>query len=264
MQTVISRLYPNNLYSNYSFTANKILPVKLPVQHNISDLKQHGQGELSEYLCGPVSTANGIIELSKKGFANLYKTNDSKALINELTSYFKTDKNGTTTKNMCDGLEAFVRAKGYTPEIKYQGFREINPKYKNSLVPDLKWIKDEIDKQNMVLLNLGVYKKANINGKNIYQRQYGHFVLATGKNSNGITPDANYLTIYDPYDKVQGPHYIKTSKINQGKLMHNADDNEVSLTDNASGFLEVPTKFNYFAPDEVAVINGALSLGVKK
>lgn len=264
MQAVISRLYSNNLYTNYSFAGNKIMPVKLSAQNAVSDIKQHGQGELSEYLCGPVSAANGIIELSKRGFANLYKTNDSKTLINKLMAYFKTDKNGTTTKNMCEGLDEFVRAQGYTPQIKYQGFREINPKYKNGLIPDLKWIKEEIDKQNMVLLNLGVYKKTNSNGKNIYQRQYGHFVLATGKNSNGITPEANYLTIYDPYDKIQGAHYIKTSKIEQGKLIHNNDDNEISLTDNAKGFLEIPTRFNYFAADEVAVINGAVSLEVKK
>lgn len=264
MQAVISRLYLNNSYTNYSFASNKIAPIKLPAQHDVSDLKQHGQGELSEYLCGPVSTANGIIELSKQGFTNLYKTNDSKTLIKELSAYFKTDKNGTTTSNMCEGLDAFIRAKGYTPQIKYQGFRETNSKYKNDLIPDLKWIKEEIEKQNVVLLNLGIYKKSNKNGKNVYERQYGHFVLATGKNSNGLGIDPNYLTIYDPYDKVKGPHYIKTSKIQTGEFIHNQNDNERSLTNNASGFLEIPTRFNYFASDEVAVINGAISLEVKK
>jgi len=48
------------------------------------------------------------------------------------------------------------------------------------------------------------------------------------------------------------------------KFISNNDDNETSLTNNAKDFLEISPRFNYFAADEVAVINGALSLEIKK
>lgn len=232
--------------------------------NEISDLKQYNLPVVGEYFCGPVSAANAVINLVKQDISQLNNSKSSSALINELAQYFKTDKNGTTTSNMCLGLESFIKAKGLNPEIKYQGFRQVDQKYKVGLIPDLEWIKAEMDKGNEVLLNLGVYKKTVENGKNIYKRQYGHFVNASGKNSNGLNEDANYLAIHDPYDKVNGNHYIKVDKINDGKFIHNQDDNEVSLADDARGFLEIPTRFNYFASDEVAVINGVVSLGIKR
>lgn len=257
---LVTPYYFSSKYSalNCPFRGNKVADNEIP------DLKQYDLPNVGEYFCAPVSVADGIISLSKKGFPQLYKQENSTALINELASYFKTDEKGTTTNNMCLGLESFINSKGYNSNIKYQGFRPTEQKYHTTLIPDLNWIKQEMDKQNAVILNLGVYKKTTQNGKTVYKRQYGHFVLATGKNTNGVGIDPNYLSIHDPYDRVKGNHYIKTSSIAEGKFIHNSDDNEKVLTDNAKGFIEIPTKFNYFSSDEVAVIDGAISLEIKK
>ncbi len=260
---------PNNIsyrYSstNYSFGSNKVLPKQgLLSEFEFADLKQYNLPEVGEYYCGPVSVASGIVTLVKRGFSLLDNPSELN-LIKELGAYFKTDANGTTTNNMCNGLEAFIKPKGYQAIIKYQGFRPTEQKYKIAAIPDLNWIKAEMNKNNIVLLNLGVYKKSTHEGKNIYTRKYGHFVLATGINHNGLNVDPNYLTIHDPYDRVKGDHFIKTNKIDKGKFVHNPNDNETSLTNDANGFLEISPRFNYFASDEVAVINGVISLEVKK
>lgn len=260
---------PNNisyryLSTPYSFMGNKVQPKShLLPKFEFADLKQYNLVDVGEYYCGPVSVASGIATLAKNGFPLLASSNDL-TLIKELGAYFKTDRRGTTTENMCKGLEAFVKSKGYQTNIKYQGFRPIGQKYQIGSIPDLKWIKEEMEKNNIVFLNLGVYKKSTKDGQTIYTRKYGHFVLATGNSHNGLSIAPDYLSIHDPYDRIKGNHFIKTNKIDNGIFIHNSDDNEPVLTNVANGFLEVPSRFNYFASDEVAVINGAISLGVKK
>lgn len=249
----------NRIYAQKCAFTGKVFLNATPFKGEISDLKQYKLSQVGEYYCGPVSAANAIVMQSQKGFSNLL-TGDSNKLIYELASYFKTDKNGTTTANMCKGLDAFVASKGYKSKIQYQGFRQAD-NYKTGALPDLKWIREEINKGNTVLLNLGVYKKSVQNGETVYKRQYGHFVTATGEGHDGLN---NYLTMTDPYDRAKGNHFIRPSVIEKGKFIHNADDNEAVLTDNAAGFYEISPRFNYFASDEVAVLNGVVSLEVKK
>jgi len=236
----------------------------LSFKSDIPDLKQLDVKDKEEYYCGPVSVADGIIMLANQGFTALFKSNSPSKLIEELASSFKTDTNGTTSKNICEGLETFVKSKGYNPEIKYQGFRPVESKYKVGAMPDLAWIKNEIDKKNAVFLNIGVYKKHIQDEKVIYERQYGHYVMATGHGHNGLENNPNVITIHDPYNRVKGDHYIKVGKINEGNLIVNKDDNESSLTDKATGFYEISSRFNYFEPDEVGIINGVISLGIEK
>lgn len=264
-----NRYYKNNIYftnasvsqpfisNRVSFGSNKLFSI-------LPDLKQYDIKGAEEYYCGPVSAANGVIMLAQNGVSNLYQPGKEPELIEELAKYFKTDRNGTISDNMCKGLEAFLNAKGYKAKLTYQGFRPVDAKYKTASLPDLNRIKKDIDKHNAVLLNIGVYKKNIQDGKTVYTRHYGHFVTAVGGNSNGLSVHPDYLAIRDPYSRIKGNHYIKLSQIQEGKLIHNPDDNEISLTDNAAGFYELSPKFNYFAPDEVGIINGVVSLEVEK
>lgn len=249
-----------NVYANkhVNFGAQKSERAEYP------DLKQYNIPEWGEYYCAPVSAANAVAMFSDNGYPNLNQSHNSMRLITELAKDFKTTKQGTTTQNLISGLRYFIESKGYKADLKYQGFRNIPSDIKSANIPDLNWIKDEINKNNAVLLNLGVYKKNVQGGKTVYTRQYGHFVTAVGAGSDGLSANPNYLTIHDPYNRVKGDHYIKVGQIPEGKLIHNAGDDEIALTDNAAGFLEVAQRFNYFAPDEVAVINGALSVAVHK
>lgn len=255
--------YKHSVKPNFSENNGINFCSNVPLKLNSPDLKQYNLPNVGEYYCGPVSAANAIVMMSQKGFPNLYNGN-SMNLINELAKVFKTTQNGTTTSNLSEGLKSFVETKGYRANIKYQGFREVNPAYKSSNIPDLNWIKSEINNNHAVLLNLGIYKKSFQNGKAIYTRLYGHFVTATGCGHNGLTNDPNYLSIHDPYNRANGNHFIKVTQIKDGKFIHNPSDDEISLTNDANGFLEVSQKFNYFTPDEVAIVNGAVSLDVNK
>ena len=247
-----------NFYTNnrINFGADTTKKAQYP------DLKQYNISEWGEYYCAPVSAANAVAMFSDSGYPSLNQSHNSMQLITDLAQSFKTTKRGTTTANLINGLKEFVESKGYKADIKYQGFRNIDPSIKSGNIPGLNWIKDEISKNNAVLLNLGVYKKSTEGGKTIYTRLYGHFVTAVGAGTDGLSANPNYITFHDPYDRVKGDHYIKVKTIPEGKLIHNAGDDEIALTDNAAGFLEVAQRFNYFAPDEVAVINGALSVAV--
>lgn len=249
-----------NFYANnrVNFGAQQSTRAQYP------DLKQYNIPEWGEYYCAPVSAANAVAMFSDNGYPNLNQAHNSGKLINDLARNFKTTKRGTTTENLIIGLRDFVESKGYKADIKYQGFRDIDPSVKSANIPDLNWIKEEINKNNAVLLNFGVYKKGMQDGKPVYVRQYGHFVTAVGAGTDGLSANPDYLTIHDPYDRVKGDYYIKIKQISEGKLIHNAGDDEIALTDNAAGFLEVAQRFNYFAPDEIAVINGALSVSVHK
>lgn len=256
--------YLTNTILNHPSKSNRVSFGRNDLSIGSPDLKQYDVKGKEGYYCGPVSAANGIIMLAQNGFPNLYQQGKESELIEELAKYFKTDEKGTISDNMCKGLEAFVGSKGYNSKIMYQGFRPVYTKYKIAPLPDFNWIKNEIDQHKAVFLSIGVYKKSIQDGKTVYKRQYGHFVTAVGNNSNGLSIQPDYLTIKDPYSKIKGNHYIKINQIQEGKLIHNSDDNEVSLTDNAAGFYEISSKFNYFRPDEVGIINGVVSLEVIK
>ncbi len=89
---------------------------------------------------------------------------------------------------MCTGLESFSYLQGMqTIKDRISGFRPVDSKYKTADIPDFNKIKSEISRNNIVLLNLGVYKKQTQEGKTSYNRQYGHWVMATGQGSNGYS-----------------------------------------------------------------------------
>ena len=221
------------------------------------DLKQQ-----NKYSCGPVSVANGIIWLSRNGFPDLYKFINPSKLIDELSKYLNTGKKGTTSDNMCRGLENFIKSKGYKiSKIEYQGLRPVNAKYKTSMIPSFETIKREIQNGNVVLMNFGIYNKKN---NNIYERKYGHWVTVTGLSHNEHLANNNCLTIHDSSSQVSGNLYVKPDKIESGKFIHNLDDDEAVLTDNASGFCEMNPKLDYFKKNEVGVINGLVILKMEK
>lgn len=207
-----------------------------------SDVKQK-----NEYYCAPAAAANSIITLTSS-------KNNSETLVEELAHIMHTDKSGTTSNNFCKGIEEYFNSKGRNIKIEYSGFRNVDKKYKTGELPDFEKIKNALKNNCAVVLNLGVYKK--IGDK--YIRQYGHFVNAVNAGFNGYSADKNSLSITDPYNKIGGLHYISLKPIESGKLIHNKDDNEVALTDNAKGFYEISPKFNYFEYAETAVLNGVI------
>ena|GEM_PF-1639432 len=241
-----------NKYASVPFRSNFYTDSSVNM---ISDLKQH-----NEYYCAPTCAANALLNLASKG--NFHLGENFENLIEGMAKTMKTSDKGTTSNNMCAGLDEYVRNMGYNCKIKYQGFRDVNPKYKRDNMPSMAWIKNELDQGKSIIVNIGIYKKVNENGKAVYKRDSGHYINVIGYGSNGIAKDPNCLTITDPYNKVQGNHYIKLNKIEEGKFVHNPTDDEVSLTNNAKGFYEITPRFNYFDPDEIGVLNAAVSVEV--
>lgn len=218
-----------------------VLPFKALKADIISDIKQK-----DEYSCAPAAAANSVIHLTHN------QTNQD-LLVSRLAYLMKTDTKGTTTNNLCKGLSEYLNANGFNAVIKYSGFRETDDIFKTEELPDIEKIKTSIKNGDAIILNLGIYKKFG----DIYLRQYGHFV-----NAVDFENDVSFL-ITDPYDKNNTQNYIKLSRLNEGKLIHNKDDNEIALTDNAEGFYEILSGINYLKPDEIAIINGAVTISKK-
>lgn len=224
-----------------------------------TEIKQYVLNGEKDFFCGPVSIANGILRISEK-FPNLtegYK--NTTEFLKDLALNLKTDTNGTTLENICEGLESFVLKKGYTPIIEAKGFRPINSKYSKGIIPDLPWIKNKIKNSDLVIINSGIYDKD-------LKRSYGHYVLAKSFDFNGFGYSKDTLGILDSDSRLKGEIYIHPEKLTEGTFKHNIKtDNESVLTNNAKGFYTYPTygrvcditdKLNY-------VINAVLSLKIQ-
>lgn len=255
--TVSNSLTFYNPYFSSPVKTNNVSFSGIQSIKNYPDLKQP-----DEYSCGPYAAANAILYLSQSGYPNLNRHSNPTSLANEIRTYIDTDmttgsQTGTTSDKFCKGLEHFIKDKGYKcKRIEYQGVRPVDNKYKTSSLPDNDKIQSEISKGNIVLLNLGVYKKDS----STYERQYGHWVTAVGTGTNGYITDPGCVKIHDPYDKVPGANYIKFNKLASGRLIHNADDNEPFPTENANGLYEIPKKFNYFRQRELGILEGYIIL----
>ncbi|MDR1168745.1 MAG: hypothetical protein LBK53_07660 [Heliobacteriaceae bacterium] len=205
----------------------------------------------TEFDCGPYAGANAVLRLGIN--------EDPQKVVFELSEKFKCSKRGVTSANLCGGLDEYLKSKGYHSNVQYCGYRPVCKKYKFAEKPELSWIKKEMENNKQVILNIGVYKKELKNGKTIYKRQYGHYVNAAGF---GFATEG--LTISDPYDKNSDTLNIILNRINEGKFVHNKGDDETALTDDANGFYEISPKFSYFKKNEVAVLNGAVSVAINR
>ncbi|MEI7474201.1 MAG: hypothetical protein WCK67_05420 [bacterium] len=228
----------------------------------IPNFKQWQNKEHSESHCGPYCAANAIVWLSNNGYKKLYSKNKS-ALINELACYFKTKPApiGTSTKDLCEGLDKFISDKGYRGyKIEYQGIRPGGKYGVVAMCPDLAKIKDSIEAKGMVLLNLGIYKKnLSVDGTPVYTKQYGHWVTAVGYGFNGQNYNPNNIIIHDPYNKKSENLFLDFSKLNNGKLITEKEAEPV-LTDEAKGLYGSSTGIPYLNKDEMVIMNGVVML----
>lgn len=222
------------------------------------DLKQHSIKGREEYYCGPTSLANGITYLSQNGYPNLIKGKNNIETINLMAKYLHTDTLGTTTNNLCSGLKNVLKDSGYAyKSIEYQGLRAVAPEFsKGILAPNLNWIKTAIEKKGIVLLNIGIYTKEN----NTYQRKWGHWVTVVGHGFDGKNKNSDTLIIQDPYQQNKENNYFTLEKMNEGLLISSAEDNEVTLNQNAKDYYKINSKIPYLQKDEIPILNGVIAL----
>ena len=187
-----------------------------------------------EYSCGVVSAYNLInVECSD------CKNNE----IQKLSKLLKTDDNGTTTFNLCNGLEKYFAKQKISADIKYDGIKKVR-KFKEKQNIDFKTVEQYLANGYSAIINIGIYKKLN----DTYIRQYGHYV-------NLISINDNELKIFDPYDKENEFSYWQ---IKQGNAnLQNVNDNE-KYEKIENNLYIVISPINYLKQNEYALINGII------
>lgn len=196
-----------------------------------SDFKQY-----DEFSCGPVAAANCAVNVLNQNLP-------LDTLIQTFTSLSKTDKNGTTSQNLCRALEAFFLKTNLKTNVKYYGIRKVERKYKSRKALN---ICDEIHRGNSVILNVGFYK-ASSDG---YKRIYGHYL-------NAYECKANKVLIADPYSK-SGPRYVELKKPDDKRIYNTKDNEKYSLR--KFNYYEILPSFEYQKSDEKVILNGIISI----
>lgn len=187
-----------------------------------------------EYSCGVVSAYNLINDKCPD-----CKNNE----VLQLHKLLKTKYNGTTTFNLCNGLEKYFAKQKISVEIKYYGIKKVH-KFKEKQNIDFKTIKQYLANGYSAIINIGIYKKLN----DTYIRQYGHYVNLISINDNG-------LKIFDPYDKENEFSYWQIKQENAN--LQNINDNE-KYEKTGNNLYIILTPINYCEQDEYAIINGII------
>lgn len=187
--------------------------------------------QADEYSCGAVSAYNLIDNICP-----VCANNDLKTIYRLL----KTDANGTTTYNLCRGLDKYFSGEKIRHDILYYGIKSVK-KYKVGQNIDLDNVQKLLASGYNAIINIGIYKKTT----NGYIRQYGHYV-------NLVCADGEGLKVFDPYDKEKEYTYWSTKDIKV--RLQNVNDNEKYA--NTQNHILITSPINYLEQDELAIING--------
>lgn len=187
-----------------------------------------------EYSCGVVSAYNLINDKCPT-----CKNNE----IQKLSKLLKTNENGTTTFNLCNGLEKYFAKQKISVDIKYFGIKSVR-KFKENQNIDFKTIEQYLANGYSAIINIGIYKKQN----NTYIRQYGHYV-------NLISINDKELKIFDPYVEENEISYWQIKQENAD--LQNINDNEKYKKAKNNLYI-ILSPINYCKQDEYAIINGII------
>ena len=126
-----------------------------------------------EYSCAPACSYNLIKKLCPNCDNN----------IQYLIKLEKTNKKGTTAYNLCNGINKYFRTQNKNVNIEYYGVKKVR-KYKISSDINFEKLKNNLNQNTQVIINIGVYTK---NKDGSYTRQYGHYVNLDSIDNNSIT-----------------------------------------------------------------------------
>lgn len=186
-----------------------------------------------EFTCAPTSSYNLIKTICP----------ECKTSIQELAVIQKTDKNGTTTFNLCRGLEKYFKSQNKKVVIEYYGIKKVR-KYKVSSNIDLDLLKMHLENNGYAMINIGIYTK---DSDGTYIRKWGHY-------ANVVAVENNSLKVLDPYDKENKISTWLGIRKNKNIDLKNINDNEKYIKTNEAYFIN--SGINYLEPTEFAVING--------
>ena len=200
----------------------------------------------NNYSCGPVSSANAVINLIKSNNLDI-PIEDETSLIDELARLEKTKTDGTSIKNLCYGIEEFFRGYNIKLNISCFGFINVDKKYQTSNQIDFSKI------HGQGIINFGMYEK---NSKGVYKRIEGHFI-----NLVGIDSKNNKLLVTDPYNpshSVEEFSYIHADKI---KVVNKSKHESFEPS---KDYYLITTPINYLGNCDTAIINGVIIFDIEK
>ncbi len=139
----------------------------------------------SQY-CAPVAISNALIWFHEHGFPNLAPPKDciprsQFEMIKNLGSgkYMKTDKEtGTSPLETMEGLEKYVRDRGYDIAVEWKGWREGGKFASPEQTPTLEWLANSVTGPSNIVISVGWYKFDP--KKKMYDRLGGHYVTVVG------------------------------------------------------------------------------------
>ncbi|MBI1858059.1 MAG: hypothetical protein HYR97_02965 [Candidatus Melainabacteria bacterium] len=208
--------------------------------------------------CGPAAISNTLVYLAKRYFqmlvppiGNMSELEAQAKLIETLATHMKTnDEVGTDPINLVEGLEKYVRERGYKIKAKWRG----NPKAREENLPTPMWIMNGIIGTSNAVLNIGGYEFNQKRGE--YRRLDGHYLTVAGfslANSKLITHDTargGKRGIKDcTLEKIDGDNFAK--------------DHEISAQP-AEGFYKLHSIYLPNTKMDFAIIDGAVVFEVAK
>ncbi|WP_444911329.1 C39 family peptidase [Microbulbifer sp. PAAF003] len=208
--------------------------------------KKYGYGK---QLCGPVAASNSLFWLNNQRL-------DQITLIKRLASknYMNTSlNNGTGTSGMLRGIDKISNELfGRVKLLEYQGWRKHPAQYSNGAkVPSVQWLKEGVNSNSTVLINVGWYK---LDGIDTYKRVGGHWVTLVGYTSGS-------LIIHDPAPRAGSSfanEYVKVSTIQSGTLT----GNKKGLPRPAIGYIQLGQGMHIKSSTDLALIDGAIKLKI--
>ncbi len=188
-----------------------------------------------EFTCAPTSSYNLIKTICP----------ECKTSIQELAVIQKTDKNGTTTFNLCRGLEKYFKSQNKKVDIEYYGIKKVR-KYKAGSNINLTLLKKHLENNGQAIINIGIYTKDS-NGT--FTREWGHY-------ANVVAVRNDSIKVLDPYDKENEIPTWTGLKVGVNIALKNINDDEKYIKTNEAYFINAG--INYLESSEFAVINGII------
>ena len=155
--------------------------------------------------CGPVAVSNSIIWLSKNGYPALAPAHSEKPSVQgvltlQLARYFRTTGgNGTSPTMLLNGIDKYVRDKGYKiKSLQYEGWERHPRAFSNGVtVPEIRWIEQGLIGKSAVWLMIGWYRYSPASGTYSPFAQHWVSVVGCGQDRAG-KPNPDVLIIHDP------------------------------------------------------------------
>lgn len=187
--------------------------------------------------CAPTAVSNSLMWLAANGYDDLRPAGGAKAsqirMIKTLAGadYMNTSPtSGTDAAQLLNGLSTYLEEHGYTPSLRYDGWRRVAEDYFVSEYPELEVIRELIaEESGAAWLNVGWYLYDEESGE--YERRGGHWVTVVGFAGDD-------LLIHDPSPATGAKKWtqrIAFTEIEEGTLT----GNQPNLPREAAGYLEV-------------------------